>query len=215
MPWAAMRLGRPVKWTEDRQENFYATTQERGQVHDAEMALTQGRAHPRRAATMFLFDTGAYDPYGLTIPINTPVHAARPVRHPELRQRVHRGVHEQADRDAGARRGAPARRLRERAAARPRREGARHRSRGDPQAEPARPGPLPAQPRDHVPGLGAARLRQRQLPADARARRRDDRLRAVRARGAAAAARRGTARRRRHRLLRGGHRHRPVRRARA
>ena len=30
LPWAAMRLGRPLKWTEDRQENFYATTQERG-----------------------------------------------------------------------------------------------------------------------------------------------------------------------------------------
>jgi CO/xanthine dehydrogenase Mo-binding subunit len=41
VPWAAMRLGLPIKWTEDRQESFYATTQERGQVHDAEMALTR------------------------------------------------------------------------------------------------------------------------------------------------------------------------------
>ena len=49
VPWAAMRLERPVKWTEDRQENFYATTQERGQVHEAEIALTQGRPDPRRA----------------------------------------------------------------------------------------------------------------------------------------------------------------------
>jgi CO/xanthine dehydrogenase Mo-binding subunit len=65
-----MRLSRPVKWTEDRQENFYATTQERGQVHDAEMALTRdGRILGVR--DRFLFDTGAYDPYGLTIPINT------------------------------------------------------------------------------------------------------------------------------------------------
>jgi carbon-monoxide dehydrogenase large subunit len=70
VPWASMRLGRPVKWTEDRQENFYATTQERGQVHDAEMALTRdGRILGVR--DVFLFDTGAYDPYGLTIPINT------------------------------------------------------------------------------------------------------------------------------------------------
>jgi carbon-monoxide dehydrogenase large subunit len=70
VPWAAMQLGRPVKWTEDRQENFYATTQERGQVHDAEMALTRdGRILGVRDT--FLFDTGAYDPYGLTIPINT------------------------------------------------------------------------------------------------------------------------------------------------
>jgi aerobic carbon-monoxide dehydrogenase large subunit len=70
VPWAAMQLGRPIKWTEDRQENFYATTQERGQVHDAEMALTRdGRILGVR--DIFLFDTGAYDPYGLTIPINT------------------------------------------------------------------------------------------------------------------------------------------------
>ena len=70
VPWAAMQLGRPIKWTEDRQENFYATTQERGQVHDAEMALSRdGRILGVR--DHFLFDTGAYDPYGLTIPINT------------------------------------------------------------------------------------------------------------------------------------------------
>ena len=31
-PVAAMRLGRPLKWTEDRQENFFATTQERDKV---------------------------------------------------------------------------------------------------------------------------------------------------------------------------------------
>jgi carbon-monoxide dehydrogenase large subunit len=70
LPWAALRLNRPLKWTEDRQENFYATTQERGQVHDAEMALTRdGRIVG--VHDVFLFDTGAYDPYGLTIPINS------------------------------------------------------------------------------------------------------------------------------------------------
>ena len=70
VPWASMQLRRPIKWTEDRQENFYATTQERGQVHEAEMALTRdGRVLGVRDS--FLFDTGAYDPYGLTIPINT------------------------------------------------------------------------------------------------------------------------------------------------
>ncbi len=70
VPWAALRLGRPVKWTEDRRENFTATTQERGQVHDAEMALTQdGRI--LGVQDVFLHDTGAYDPYGLTVPINS------------------------------------------------------------------------------------------------------------------------------------------------
>ncbi|HZM28121.1 MAG TPA: xanthine dehydrogenase family protein molybdopterin-binding subunit, partial [Gemmatimonadales bacterium] len=70
IPWAAMRLGRPVKWIEDRRENFYATTQERGQIHDAELAVSRdGKILGVRDA--FLHDTGAYDPYGLTVPINS------------------------------------------------------------------------------------------------------------------------------------------------
>jgi carbon-monoxide dehydrogenase large subunit len=70
LAWAARRVGRPLKWVEDRQENFFATTQERGQVHEAEMALSRdGKILGVRDA--FLCDTGAYDPYGLTIPINT------------------------------------------------------------------------------------------------------------------------------------------------
>jgi aerobic carbon-monoxide dehydrogenase large subunit len=70
VPWAAMRLGRPVKWTEDRQENFFATTQERSQIHDAEIAFSaDGKILGIR--DFFLHDTGAYDPYGLTVPINS------------------------------------------------------------------------------------------------------------------------------------------------
>jgi carbon-monoxide dehydrogenase large subunit len=70
VPWAARQLGRPVKWTEDRHENFGATTQERGQIHDAEIALGRdGRILGVR--DVFLHDTGAYDPYGLTVPINS------------------------------------------------------------------------------------------------------------------------------------------------
>lgn len=70
VPWAALRLGRPVKWTEDRQENFFATTQERGQIHDAELAVTQD-GKILGVKDVFLHDTGAYDPYGLTVPINS------------------------------------------------------------------------------------------------------------------------------------------------
>jgi CO/xanthine dehydrogenase Mo-binding subunit len=65
-----MRLSRPVKWIEDRLESFTATTQERGQVHDAELAVdAEGRI--LGVQDRFLHDTGAYDPYGLTIPINS------------------------------------------------------------------------------------------------------------------------------------------------
>ncbi|MEO5568715.1 MAG: molybdopterin cofactor-binding domain-containing protein, partial [Gemmatimonadaceae bacterium] len=70
IPWAARQIGRPVKWVEDRRENFTATTQERGQVHDAEIALDKnGRI--LGVKDVFLHDTGAYDPYGLTVPINS------------------------------------------------------------------------------------------------------------------------------------------------
>ena len=74
LTWATLKMGRPIKWIEDRRENFFATTQERGQVHYAEMALTaEGRILGIRHD--FLHDTGAYDPYGLTIPLNTQSHA--------------------------------------------------------------------------------------------------------------------------------------------
>jgi carbon-monoxide dehydrogenase large subunit len=70
IPWAALKLGRPVKWIEDRAEHFFATTHERGQVHDAEIAVDRdGRILGVKDA--FLHDTGAYDPYGLTVPINS------------------------------------------------------------------------------------------------------------------------------------------------
>jgi len=77
IPWVSMKLGRPIKWIEDRRENFYATTQERGQIHDAEMALSRD-GHILGVKDMFLHDTGAYDPYGLTIPLNTQCHAMGP-----------------------------------------------------------------------------------------------------------------------------------------
>ncbi len=70
VPWAAMKLGRPVKWIEDRAENFVATTHERGQIHDAEMAVSQD-GHILGVHDVFLHDTGAYDPYGLTVPLNS------------------------------------------------------------------------------------------------------------------------------------------------
>jgi carbon-monoxide dehydrogenase large subunit len=70
LPWASMQLGRPLKWIEDRRENFFATTQERGQIHDAEMALTRD-GKILGIHDVFLHDAGAYAPYGLTVPINS------------------------------------------------------------------------------------------------------------------------------------------------
>lgn len=70
VPWAAMRLGRPVKWIEDRLEHFFATTHERSQIHDAEIAL-DASGKILGIKDEFLHDTGAYDPYGLTVPLNS------------------------------------------------------------------------------------------------------------------------------------------------
>ncbi len=70
LPWASMKLNRPIKWIEDRLEHFFATTHERGQIHDAEIALARdGRI--LGVKDVFLHDGGAYDPYGLTVPINS------------------------------------------------------------------------------------------------------------------------------------------------
>ncbi len=74
LPWAAVKLKRPIKWIEDRRENFLATTQERGQVHEAEIAMTKdGRI--LGLSDVFIHDTGAYDTYGMTVPPNTQCHA--------------------------------------------------------------------------------------------------------------------------------------------
>ncbi|MBL6960945.1 MAG: xanthine dehydrogenase family protein, partial [Anaerolineales bacterium] len=70
VPWVAMKLNRPVKWIEDRAENFVATTHERGQVHDVEAAFDEeGRI--LGVHDTFLHDAGAYAPYGLTVPLNS------------------------------------------------------------------------------------------------------------------------------------------------
>lgn len=70
IPWASMQLKQPIKWIEDRQTNFYATSQERGQLHEAEIAL-KSDGTLLGVKDFFLHDNGAYDPYGLTVPINT------------------------------------------------------------------------------------------------------------------------------------------------
>ena len=70
LAWATLQLGRPLKWIEDREENFYATTQERGQVHDAAIALKDDGTI-LGVKDVFLHDAGAYAPYGLTVPVSS------------------------------------------------------------------------------------------------------------------------------------------------
>ncbi len=81
IPWISMRLERPVKWIEDRAESFFATTNERLQLHEAELAVdSEGRI--LGVKDVFLHDSGAYDPYGITVPINTQCTLLGPYRVP-------------------------------------------------------------------------------------------------------------------------------------
>jgi aerobic carbon-monoxide dehydrogenase large subunit len=65
---AALRLGVPVKWTEDRREHFLAITQERDQLWDLEMALdAHGKILGLRGTVTH--DNGAYVPWGIIVPI--------------------------------------------------------------------------------------------------------------------------------------------------
>jgi carbon-monoxide dehydrogenase large subunit len=64
---AAIRCGRPVKWIEDRQEHFLATTQQRDQFWTLEVACSSdGRMLGVRGHC--IHDNGAYAPYGLILP---------------------------------------------------------------------------------------------------------------------------------------------------
>ena len=64
---AALMTKRPVKWIEDRREHFIATTQERDQYWDAEIALDPGGKILGVRGSM-VHDHGAYTARGLTVP---------------------------------------------------------------------------------------------------------------------------------------------------
>jgi aerobic carbon-monoxide dehydrogenase large subunit len=68
VPWAARRLGVPVKWTEDRREHFIGSNHERGQVHDVTVGC-DADGGILAFETRFRHDSGAYCPYGLIVPI--------------------------------------------------------------------------------------------------------------------------------------------------
>ncbi len=63
---AARKLGRPVKWVEDRKEHFLTTTQQRDTEWQMEVAVSaEGRMLGVRGRC--LHDVGAYIPYGLIV----------------------------------------------------------------------------------------------------------------------------------------------------
>ena len=79
VPFAAVDIGRPVKWVEDRTEHFIGSNHERMQIHRIELAA-------RRDGTViglrdsFLHDTGAFIPYGIAVAQVAAAQIAGPYR---------------------------------------------------------------------------------------------------------------------------------------
>jgi aerobic carbon-monoxide dehydrogenase large subunit len=73
IPFLARTLGRPVRWIEDRRENLTGTRHARDQVHDVEVGYdADGRILALR--DRFLIDSGAYNPYAITVSYNAAAH---------------------------------------------------------------------------------------------------------------------------------------------
>ncbi|HEY2135232.1 MAG TPA: xanthine dehydrogenase family protein molybdopterin-binding subunit [Xanthobacteraceae bacterium] len=84
IPAAAMLLGAPIKWIEDRQESFVAAAQERDQVWDMEAAVDgDGRLLAIRG-TLY-HDHGAHTPYGVALPFNAATNLIGPYDLPAYR----------------------------------------------------------------------------------------------------------------------------------
>ena len=84
---AAKIIGRPVKWIEDRREHFIATTQERDQYWDAEIALdADGKVLGVRGGV--IHDHGAFTARGVNLPYNAAETIPLPYEIPNFRMNV-------------------------------------------------------------------------------------------------------------------------------
>lgn len=82
VPWVAIKLGRTVKWVEDRQENFVAAMMERSQTHRIEVGFDdEGRLLAVR--DRIEHDQGAYCA-GLQVPSITTSTVPGPYRIPNI-----------------------------------------------------------------------------------------------------------------------------------
>ena len=79
IPFLARRLGRPVRWIEDRYEHLMSAAHSRDQLHEAEVGFdNDGRILALRDD--FILDCGAWNPIGGGVPYNTAAHLAGPYR---------------------------------------------------------------------------------------------------------------------------------------
>ncbi|MCP4997190.1 MAG: xanthine dehydrogenase family protein molybdopterin-binding subunit, partial [Hyphomicrobiales bacterium] len=86
VPYAAMQLGSPVKYIEDRRENFIGSSQERTQIHMIQLhAKKNGEVVALK--DFFLHDTGAFIPYGIAVAQVASTSIAGPYRIPNIEVR--------------------------------------------------------------------------------------------------------------------------------
>jgi aerobic carbon-monoxide dehydrogenase large subunit len=75
----ARRLGRPVRWIEDRREHLMSATHSRDQLHDVEAGFDgDGRIVALRDD--YIVDCGAWNPIGSAVAYNTAVHLTGPYK---------------------------------------------------------------------------------------------------------------------------------------
>ncbi len=77
LPAAAMLLGAPVKWIEDRVESFIAASQERDQIWEMQAAFNLDGTLRAIRGQMF-HDHGAATPYGVALPYNAATNLIGP-----------------------------------------------------------------------------------------------------------------------------------------
>ncbi|MEC8531494.1 MAG: molybdopterin cofactor-binding domain-containing protein, partial [Pseudomonadota bacterium] len=83
IPIAAMQLGKPVKWVEDRREHFTSATMERDQLWDLEVAVNVD-GHLLGVRGSMAHDHGAYTPYGVNLPYNAATNFLGPYELPTM-----------------------------------------------------------------------------------------------------------------------------------
>jgi carbon-monoxide dehydrogenase large subunit len=79
IPFLARRLGRPVRWIEDRHEHLLCSAHSRDQVHEIEVGY-DGKGRILALRDRFTVDCGAWNPIGAGVPYNTAAHLTGPYK---------------------------------------------------------------------------------------------------------------------------------------
>jgi len=79
IPFLARRLGRPVRWIEDRHEHLQCSAHSRDQLHEVEVGFDDD-GHILALRDNFILDCGAWNPIGGGVPYNTAAHLTGPYK---------------------------------------------------------------------------------------------------------------------------------------